>query len=97
MNKDYSKSQAGCAADNSIKDEILSVSHHDAKPCVSGRQSESSPEITYDEYAQLLKKKSYDILYSLNGMSVEQAKRVLQMASENLDLSATVDLKFQAP
>ena len=72
-----------------------SVSQPIAKPNVIGSQIEVSPETTYDKYVQMLKNKSYNILYSLNGMSVEQAKRVLQMASENLDLSATVDLKPQ--
>lgn len=39
MQKDDSKSQAGAEVDSSTKDEITSVSQHNAKPLVVGRSS----------------------------------------------------------
>ena len=47
-------------------------------------------EILFD--GNNLENKSNEILFSLNGLSVDQAKRILNLAITNLDLSSTVDL-----
>ena len=63
-----------------------------AKPNVICSQS-TTHKIDYDKYEETLKNMSYNILESLNGLSVDQAKRVLQIAIGDLDISSTVDLK----
>jgi len=87
--KPNSEGQDGKKGDKSAKDEVNNVSPDFGNTHVVGSESTMS----YDNYVKMLEDKAHNILLSLNRMSTEQSKRVLNMVSERVDMYAIVDLK----